>query len=110
MDAQREILSSCGVEASGWDMAGGFFVEKTALQWMGNDEEEIHLRSPMDPGGVVFLRLLHPGQDSAPIAYRVARVGPRNTEGKSCIHLLPLRRRETHKEELARWIEQMRVA
>ncbi|HTU36119.1 MAG TPA: hypothetical protein VMF66_20135 [Candidatus Acidoferrum sp.] len=110
MNAQREILSSCGVEASGWDIAGVFFVETTSLQWMGNDDEEVHLRSPLEQGAVIFLRLLHPRQDTTPIAYRAARVGPRNTEGKSCVHLLPLRRRETHKEELARWIEQLRVA
>lgn len=110
MNAERELLSSCGVEASGWDMAGGFFVEHTALRWMGNDDEEIHLRSPVEEGAVVFLRLLHPGHDTAPIAYRASRVGPRDPEGKSCIHLLPLRRRETHREELSRWIEQMRVA
>lgn len=110
MNAEREILSSCGVEASGWDMAGGFFVEKTTLERIGNDDEEIHLRSPLEQGAVIFLRLLHPGHDGAPIAYRASRVGPRDPEGKSCIHLLPLRRRETHKEELARWIEQMRVA
>lgn len=110
MDAQSEILSSCGVEASGWDVAGGFFVEKTALEWLGNDEEEIHLRSALEQGAVVFLRLLHPGQETVPIAYRAARVGPRDVDGKSRVHLLPLRRRETHKEELARWIAQMHIA
>jgi hypothetical protein len=110
MDSQPEILTSCGVEASGWDATGGFFVEKTALRWMGNDEEEIHLCSRLEQGAVVFLRLLHPGQDRAPIAYRAARVGPEDIQGKICVYLLPLRRHETHKEELARWIAQMRVA
>lgn len=110
MDAQSEILSSCGVEASGWDVAGGFFVEKTALEWLGNDEEEVHLRSALEQGAVVFLRLLHPGQETVPIAYRAARVGPRDVDGKSRVHLLPLRRRETHKEELARWIAQMHIS
>jgi hypothetical protein len=110
MDAQSEILGRCGVEASGWDSAGSFFVEWTALQWLGNDDEQIHLRSPLERGAVVFLRLLHAGQYNVPIAYRAARVGPRDADGKSRVRLLPLRPRETHKQELARWIEQMRVA
>lgn len=110
MDVQLAILTTCGVEASGWDAAGGFFVEKTALRWLGNDEEEIDLRSHLEQGAVVFLRLLHPGHETVPIAYRAARVGPKDIEGKARIHLLPLRRRETHNEELARCIAQMRVA
>lgn len=110
MEAQSEILSSCGVEASGWDVAGGFFVERTALQWLGNDEEEIHLRSALEQGAVVFLRLLHPGKETVPIAYRAAHVGPRGADGKSRIYLLPLRRRKTHKEEFGHWTEQVRIA
>jgi hypothetical protein len=110
MDSQPEVLSSCGVEASGWDFAGSFFVERTALEWWGDDDEGIDLRSPLYEGAIVFLRLLHQGRESVPIAYLVARIEWPHKDGKARVHLLPLRRRETHKEELARWIELTRTA
>lgn len=110
MHAQPEMLSSCGVEASGWDVAGNFFVEKTALQWWGDDDEQIDLRSPLYQGAIIFLRLLHPGQESVPIAYRICRSEWPDEEGRARVHLVPLRRRETHKEELARWIQTLRSA
>jgi hypothetical protein len=110
MDGQSEMLSSCGVEASGWDAADNFFVEKTALRWSGDDSGEVHLRCSLQPRAVIFLRRLHPGGDSFPIAYRAVRIERRNPNGKSRVLLSPLRRRETHKEEFARWQNSIRVA
>lgn len=110
MDAQPELLTSCGVEASGWDVAGRFFVEKTALQWWGDDDEQVALRSPLYHGAIVFLRLLHPGHDSVPIAYRICGTEWPSKDGRARVHLTPLRRRETHKEELARWLQMLHTA
>jgi hypothetical protein len=110
MDGQSEMLSSCGVEASGWDAADNFFVEKTALRWSGDDSGEVHLRCSLQPRAVIFLRRLHPGGDSFPIAYRAVRIEQRNSDGKSRVLLSALRRRETHKEEFARWQNSIRVA
>lgn len=102
-----KMLSTCGVEASGWDVGGNFFVERTVLQWSGGDEEEIELRSSLADGDVVFLRLLQGGPDNPPIAYRAARIHPPHADGKSRVLLAPLRRRQTHHQELARWIAAM---
>jgi len=110
MDAQLHMLSSCGVEASGWDAAENFFVENTALRWWGEDNEEVQLRCSLQEGAVVFLRRLQTGGDNFPIAYRATRIDERTTDGKSRVHLEPLRRRDTHKEQFARWKDSMRVA
>ena len=110
MDYQRDSLSSCGVEASGWDAAENFFVERTALEWEGDDNEEVELHSPLQPGSVIFLRLLHSGSESFPIAYRATQIEQGNSEGKSRVRLSPLRRLETHKEGFARWQNSTRVA
>jgi hypothetical protein len=112
MDAHLEMLSNCGVEVSGWDAAENFFVERTALHWRGDTKKEIRLRSSLHEGAIVFLRLLHPrpGRDNFPVAYRATRVEPPNGDGKSHIQLSPLRRRDTHKEEFARWTHSIRVA
>ncbi len=104
MEPQTTLLTTCEVEASGWDIRGTFFVERTVLCW-GNGKEEIQLRCPLDKSAVVFLRLLHASRDNPPIAYRVTRIEYPNPDGKSRVHLMPLRRRETHQEEFARWLE-----
>lgn len=104
MEPQTTLLTTCEVEASGWDIRGTFFVERTVLS-CGNGKEEIPLRCPLDKSAVVFLRLLHTGMDNPPIAYRVTRIEPPNPDGKSRVLLVPLRRRETHQEEFARWLE-----
>jgi hypothetical protein len=110
MDPQLNMLSSCGVEASGWDAAENFFVENTALHWWGRDNEEIELHCSLQEGAVVFLRRLQTGGDTFPMAYRAMRVEERTADGKARVHLEPLRRRETHKEQFARWTDSMQVA
>jgi hypothetical protein len=109
MDGQ-DVLSSCGVEASGWDATDNFFVEKTALKWSDDNNEEVQLGCSLQQGAVIFLRMLHSGAHTFPIAYRAVQIEQRSPDGKSRVHLSPLRRRETHKEEFARWQNSVRVA
>jgi hypothetical protein len=108
MDGQAD-MGSCGVEASGWDAGANFFVEKTALGVSANGEE-IRLRRSLPEGALVFLRLLHTGGDNFPIAYRVTQVDERGPDGRSCVRISPLRRRETRNEEFARWEKSIQVA
>jgi hypothetical protein len=110
MDGENGSLRSWGVEASGWDAAENFFVEKTSLRWRDNEDEEVQLRSSLEQGAVVFLRLLESGGNDFPIAYRATQIDQPSGDGRSRVRLAPLRRRDTHQEEFERWSRSMRVA
>jgi hypothetical protein len=91
--------NSYRVEVSGWDTSENFFVEKTMLDWGRDEKKEIHLRSALREGSVVFVRLLQPlaSGNNFPIAYQAQRIGPRNGEGHSRICLTQLSPRPHYK-------------
>jgi hypothetical protein len=92
--------SSYGVEVSGWDASDHFFVEKTMLQWAGDERKEIGLRSLVGEGRVVFLRTLQPMDDvdNFPIACQVVKVMETDANGRTPVQVVQLRPRAFFKE------------
>jgi hypothetical protein len=63
------------IELSGWDQDEAFFVEKTDLEWNGNERKKVSLRHSLREASVVFVRLLQTSTQShvCPTAYQVSR-------------------------------------
>jgi hypothetical protein len=112
MEFTADQSNSYRVEVSGWDASESFFVEKTMLDWGRDEKKEIHLRSVLREGSVVFVRLLHPlaSGNSFPVAYQAQRIGPRNPEGHSPVHLAQLRPRPLYKQSPEILVDSVRVA
>ena len=64
-----------GVEVSGWDLSENFFVEKAQLHWGHKSGQQLHLKTRLREGSVVFVRLLQVLANEAnfPIAYLVQK-------------------------------------
>jgi hypothetical protein len=58
--AQRPFTDTYPVEASGWDSAQSFFVEKSELEWNEVTGKHLTLTRSLCPGSMIFLRLLQP--------------------------------------------------
>lgn len=112
MNFTTDQANSYRVEVSGWDASENFFVEKTMLNWGRDQKKEIQLRSALREGSVVFVRLLQPlaSSNNFPVAYQPQRIGPRNTEGQSRIHLAQLRPRPPYKQTLEILVDTKRLA
>lgn len=80
------------VEASGWDISEEFFVEKTILTWDPDQGKKIRLRSQIDEGAIVFVRLSHPLEtlNNFPVAYQADRIGRPDGRGFCEISLVRL--------------------
>jgi hypothetical protein len=60
------MLLTCGqshtrtyrVEVSGWDVSHIFFVEKSELSWNEENGKQITLTRALNPGTMIFVRLL----------------------------------------------------
>lgn len=61
------------IELSGWDRDEAFFVEKTDLEWGGNERKKVSLRHSLRDAAVVFVRPLQTSTQShvCPVAYQV---------------------------------------
>jgi hypothetical protein len=112
MDFTADQSNSYRVEVSGWDTSESFFVEKTVLNWGRDEKKEIHLRSVLGEGSVVFVRLLQPltSGNNFPVAYQAQRIAPRDTEGRSRVHLAQLCPRPLYKQTPEKWIDSAKVA
>ena len=112
MDFTTEQSNSYRVEVSGWDASENFFVEKTMLNWGRDEKKEIHLRSALREGSVVFVRLLPPiaNGNNFPIAYQAQRIGPRNADGHARVHLAQLRPRPPYKQSIEIAVDTARLA
>jgi hypothetical protein len=77
LTAQDHVTDSYPVEASGWDSAQSFFVEKSELRWDEATGKHLTLSRCLCPGSLIFLRLLQPiSQDrSLSVAYQAQHVG-----------------------------------
>lgn len=77
LSPQRPITDSYPVEASGWDSAQSFFVEKSELEWNEETGKHLTLSRSLSPGSMVFLRLLQPmsPERSLPVAYHAQHIG-----------------------------------
>jgi hypothetical protein len=77
LTAQQPFTDSYPVEASGWDSAQSFFVEKSELEWNEVTGKHLTLTRSLRPGSMIFLRLLQPiSRDrSLPVAYHVQPIG-----------------------------------
>jgi hypothetical protein len=77
LTAQRPITSFYPVEASGWDGAQSFFVEKSELEWNEVTGKCLVLTHSLRPGAMIFLRLLQPASPdrSLPVAYHAQFIG-----------------------------------
>ena len=74
---QRPITDTYAVEASGWDSAQSFFVEKAELEWNEVTGKHLTLTRSLCPGSMIFLRLLQPMSvdRSLPVAYHAQPTG-----------------------------------
>jgi hypothetical protein len=74
---QGLISNSYPVEASGWDIAHIFFVEKSELEWKEESGKYLTLSHSLSPGSMIFLRLLQTTSldRSLSVAYRTQHVG-----------------------------------
>lgn len=74
---ERPIRNSYPVEASGWDIAHIFFVERSELEWREKNGKYLTLSRLLSPGSMIFLRLLQTTSPdrSLPVAYRAKHVG-----------------------------------
>ena len=79
----QSSLSDYRVEVSGWDVAESFFVEKATLELNLEGARIVHLRHPLRPGSMVFLRLIDTRVSfpAFPVAYQVLDVAATLTEG-----------------------------
>jgi hypothetical protein len=77
VSAQHAITDSYPVEASGWDSAHSFFVEKSELEWSEETGKQVTLTRSLSPGSMIFLRLLQPMSPdrSLPVAYHAQPMG-----------------------------------
>jgi hypothetical protein len=77
LTAQRPITDTYVVEASGWDSARTFFVEKAELEWNEATGKHLTLTRSLCPGSMIFLRLLQPlsADRSLPVAYHAQPTG-----------------------------------
>ncbi len=77
LTAQEHIIDSYPVEASGWDSAQSFFVEKSELKWDELTGKHLTLSRSLCPGSMIFLRLLQPisPDRSLSVAYQAQHVG-----------------------------------
>jgi len=91
--------SSYRVEASGWDTAAAFFSEKTVLYWSPGGQE-ISLRSRMQPGMVIFVRLLQPfgGEENFPVPYVVTKNLPVEIDGRTTVAITRLHPKPSHRQ------------
>jgi hypothetical protein len=112
MEFTADHSNSYRVEVSGWDASESFFVEKTMLDWGRDEKKEIRLHSVLREGSVVFVRLLQTltSGNNFPVAYQAQRIGPRDPEGHSPVHLAQLRPRPLYKQSPERLADSARVA
>jgi hypothetical protein len=77
LTVHRPITNSYPVEASGWDSAKSFFVEKSELEWNEQTGKYLALSHSLCSGAMIFLRLLQPTSPdrSLPVAYHVQHIG-----------------------------------
>jgi len=77
LTAQDHVTDSYPVEASGWDSAQSFFVEKSELRWDEATGKHLTLSRLLCPGSMIFLRLLQPisQERSLSVAYQAQHVG-----------------------------------
>jgi hypothetical protein len=74
---QRPFTDTYLVEASGWDSAQSFFVEKSELEWNEVTGKHLTLTRSLCPGSMIFLRLLQTmsPERSLPVAYHAHPTG-----------------------------------
>ncbi len=74
---QRPIATIYPVEASGWDSAQCFFVERSELEWNEQTGKYVALSHSLCPGSMIFLRLLQSSSSdrALPVAYQAEHVG-----------------------------------
>lgn len=82
MDVEERDGGSYRVEVSGWDVGENFFVEKTLLSWEKDGKKTVLLRTPLNEGTLVFVRLVgdSPGGPGVPVTYQVERIGKNFSE------------------------------
>jgi hypothetical protein len=89
MSPEERGGGSYRVEVSGWDLGENFFVEKTLLSWQEDGSKKVLLRTPLNEGTLVFVRLVgdSTGGRGVPVTYQVESIG-RTLSGQGCEILL----------------------
>jgi hypothetical protein len=96
MTAPMDGVSTCGIEASGWDVNEEFFVELSELQWISGGGQRLTLHRALRVGAIIFLRLVHATAlgPAFPVSYQVRTVRASNFVGTWELDLAELHRRE----------------
>lgn len=109
MNEREDLSPQYRIEVSGWDSKDQFFVEECAMEWNDSTEKRISLRSPVQGGVVLFVRLIPPtaGGESFPVVYRVSRVGPRQGDGRREVELAQMRPKPARvlRDEAAEYVQ-----
>lgn len=94
--------TNCRVEVSGWDARESFFVEKTVL-YSDNSRQEISLRSRLQEGAVIFVRLMQPYdcEENFPAPYIVARNLPIEIDGRVTVAISQQRPKPSYRQQSA---------
>lgn len=80
MSPQNTTSHSYIVEVSGWDAQERFFVEKTELEWDEQAGKRIRIRTPIERGSVLFIRLFDAGAlDALPVTYEARDIRRQET-------------------------------
>lgn len=80
MSPQTTTTHSYTIEVSGWDAQERFFVEKTELEWDEQAGKRIRMRTPIERGTVLFIRLFDAGAlDALPVAYEAREIRRQET-------------------------------
>ena len=69
------------VDVSGWDTAHNFFVEMTTLEWSETNGRAVLVRTRLERGALVFVRLAGSLKTAYPLPYRVKNVEARGARG-----------------------------
>lgn len=77
------------IEISGWDRENNFFVEKTELAWLPDGTKKALMRTRLQEGTLVFIRLMenNSAERALPVTYLVAGMSSDLIDGKSEVSL-----------------------
>jgi hypothetical protein len=75
MSPQTTTTHSYPIEVSGWDAQERFFVEKTELEWDEQAGKRIRMRTPIERGTLLFIRLFDADAlDALPVTYEAGDI------------------------------------
>jgi hypothetical protein len=102
MDSMMMRPEGDRVEVSGWDQAGDFFVEETALDCPPGGQKTVQIQSAVRQGCVLFVRELQPDSivRNLPVPHQAQAVTELDAQGRMRVSLLQMQPRVRFRESL----------